>query len=277
MVDLFSPPVKKALVIFSSLVSCWTTMAQDTEAYGAGARALGGSGISLTDAWSALNNPASLAGFEGLTAGISYRNRFLVSEMADKSAAVCFNIGDSHFGIGFTSFGYSLFSRSRMSLSFARPLAKGFFAGAGVNYHLLRLGENYGSRRVLTAQLGAIYQITKKVSLAAQVFNPTNSRINDYADERMESMLRLGMRCDFSKRVFAVAEVAKALNGKLFIAGGLSYSPHEKLMLRIGANNQSFSFGVGAVFGQFLFDLSASYRSIPGFTPELSLLYNAPQ
>lgn len=251
--------------------------AQDTEAYGAGARAMGGSGLMLHDAWSALNNPATLAQFSGFRAGISYRNRFLVKEMADKSSSLCFNKGDNHFAVGITSFGYSLFSRSRFGLSYARKLGDGFYGGVRVNYHRVRLGENYGSTQILTAELGAIYQMSEKVTLGAQVFNPTNARLNDYADERLESSVSLGIRFDFSKKLFATAQVTKPLTQGFVVSGGMAYTPNEKLTLRMGANNRSFSFGMGTVFGRFLFDLSAAFHPVLGFTPETALIFHAPE
>jgi len=269
--------VKKAIGFILFLVSVLPIAAQDSEAYGAAARAMGGGGLTLSDTWSGLNNPATLAQFSGFRAGISYRNRFLLKEMADKSASVCFNLGDNHFAVGVTSFGYSLFSRSRVGLSYARKLGDGFFGGVRVNYHRVRLGENYGSTQILTAELGAIYKVSEKVSLGAQVFNPTNARLNDYADERLESTVSLGIRFDFSKKVFATAQVTKPRTQGILAMGGMAYMPHERLTLRIGANNRSFSFGMGTRFGGFLFDLSASFHPILGFTPETALIFHAPE
>jgi long-subunit fatty acid transport protein len=251
--------------------------AQDTEGFGAPSRAMGGAGVMNHDVWSALNNPAGLAAFEGLRAGVSYRNRFMLSEMADKSAAFGTQLGDNHFGLGLSSFGYSLFSRTRVGLGYARPLGKDLTAGVRANYHHVRLGENYGSTGTVTAELGAIYSFNEQLSLGAHVFNPGNARVNDYDDERLESLVRVGMRYDFSEKLFAVAEVTKPMSQSIFAAAGITYRPGEHVVLRAGANNRAFSFGMGAVFSGFLFDISAGYHQLLGFTPEVSLVFHAPR
>jgi hypothetical protein len=79
----------------------------------------------------------------------------------------------------------------------------------------------------------------------------------------------------FSEKVLVSVEDEKQVDAVNVVRVGVDYRIAEPLYLRGGfATNPALtSFGFGLHFGQFMFDTSASFHEVLGFTPQISLQY----
>ncbi len=244
----------------------------------AGARPAGmaNAALSFTDVWSMYHNQAGLAYIDGVAAGAFYENRFLLKEFNYSGLAAAMPLGNGAIGVSYSGFGFSVYRESKTGIAYAMKLAKTLSASVQLNYQTTRINaDNYGSTSNITAELGVRMDVSQKVVVAAHVYNPLKAKLNDFNDERLPTILRLGMAYQISDDLLVALETEKDIDQKALFRGGIEYKPADILYLRVGASNQPnlLSFGIGLAFDSFRFDLAASYHSLLGYAPQASLTY----
>lgn len=232
--------------------------------------------LNSTDIWSAFHNQAGLARLEHFSAGAFYENKFLISELAYTGIGLASPLGAGTIGLTYTNLGFSVYSESKLGLSYALKLSERFSIGVQANYHNTVIQtEDYGSTNTFTAEIGFRHQVSDKVSLAAHIFNPTRSQLNEYNDERLPTIIRFGAQYDISEELIVTGEVEKDIDEAALLRAGLEYRPVNVLYIRLGASSQPslFAFGLGINMGQFQFDLASTYHSVLGYSPQVSLSF----
>lgn len=243
---------------------------------GARAAAMANSGLCFRDIWSIYHNQAGLAYIESPSAGVFYENKFLVSDLAYAGFAGALPLGNGSIGVSYTNFGFASYHEGNIGLAYGMRLSKKLALGVQLNYHTLSIAaENYGKTGALTADVGFLLQVSERVSLAAHISNPTRTKLNDYNDERIPTVLRIGAGYQISDDVFVTGDVEKDIDQDVTVRGGIEYKPADILYLRVGASDNPglLAFGIGLEFNAFKFDLSTTYHSYLGYSPQISLTY----
>lgn len=267
--------MKYTLFLFFNLLIFSAYAGKESNTTGARSSALAGSSILLNDFWSAENNPAGLGFVDNWSAGISYENHFLLSEMAYKSAVLAYPTESGAFGLSVGQFGYSLYQENKIGLSYGQRLSKTFSLGVQLNYLNTNIAEGYGSRSGISANVGLMADLSDEIRIAAVVINPNRTKINDFNDERLPTLIKLGFGYQFSKKVQFVSEIEKDIdfdaNGKF----GIEYLASERFYVRVGYGTDPSlsSFGFGLRFKDFTLDASSNFHSSIGFTPQISISF----
>lgn len=248
---------------------------QDNGHFGGRSAAMGHASVSLFDVWSTHHNQAGLGWLTAPTAGVFLQNRYLLKEFNYAGAAYAHPLKTGVIGASFTQFGSSLYAENKVGLSYGMRFGENITGGVAMNYHSTRIGNNYGNHSALTAELGMQAYLNENLMLAAHLFNPTRSKINDYADERIPTIMRLGLSYNFSEKVLTVLEAQKDLLNEPSFKAGIEYIPNDKLYLRagVGTSPTVATMGIGLKFESLQLDIAASYHSVFGIWPELSLQY----
>jgi hypothetical protein len=243
---------------------------------GARSSALNHASVNLQDIWSIHHNQAGLAKLEKIGGGIYYESRFTMKELSLKGGVLAIPTKLGTFGVSVSSFGYKLYSESKFGLAYAMELSEFLRAGVQLNYHNTHLGEGYGNFNAFTGEIGIQADITPDLSLGAHVYNPTLTKMADYNDERIPTMLRLGAQYKIGEKVLLAAEANKNIYDKASFKAGLEYRVTEMLYLRggVGTEPTLASFGFGLKMKKFFIDVASSYHSTLGFSPQVSLSYN---
>jgi hypothetical protein len=233
------------------------------------------SSVTLSDVWSSHHNQAGLAWLEKSEAGVFVQNRFLMKELNYSGFAYAHKLKSGAVSLSFSNFGYQLYGESKVGLGYGLKFSDIISGGIQINYHNLRLANNYGKKSGVSAELGLQAYLTEKLVLGVHLFNPTRTKIDDYNNERMATVMRLGVNYKFSSRVLATAEVEKDIDFRPLFRAGIEYKASEKIYLRGGVGTQPTlaSFGIGVYASNFKIDLAASYHQVLGFTPDFSLNY----
>lgn len=242
---------------------------------GARSAAMSNASVSLSDAWSAHHNQAGLGFVRELSTGIYYENRFLLKELSVKAGTLALPVKGGTFGLCISHFGYSLYSENKYSLSFARSFGDKFSAGIAMSCLTTKIAEGYGSRNVFAAEFGLQAKPLKGLTIGAHVFNPTRTKLADYNDERIPTIIRMGAGYDFSDKVMLAVETEKDISEKAIFKAGIEYRAVKEFYLRAGisTNPSLTSFGFGLNLKNFRIDLSANYHQTLGISPQLSLTY----
>jgi len=248
----------------------------ETDPPGARSAGMANAGLNFKDIWSIYHNQAGLGYIEGPTASIFYENKFLVSKFAYAGFAGAMPLGGGTIGLSYTNFGYGAYNEGKVGLAYGMKLSRRFAVGVQLNYHNLSINtDGYGSKGALSADVGFRLEVGDKVSLAAHISNPTRTKLTDFADERIPTVLRFGVAYEISDDLMATGEVEKDIDMNPVFRGGFEYQPAEILFLRVGASSNPglFAFGFGLNLDAFKVDLSTSYHNVLGYSPQISLTY----
>ena len=242
---------------------------------GARSLALGGFSTTLSDVWSTNNNQAGLGFLTDVSGGISYESRFLLKETAYKSGAFALPTKLGAFGLSVTSFGYSAYNETKAGLSYGQKLNEKIALGVQLNYVNIKLGQDYGQKSALTGAIGLIMNLSKEIAVGVHVYNPTRTKFADYNNERLSTIMKLGLDYKFSEKVFLAIETEKDINFGAIARVGIEYNPIDILYLRggISTNPTLSSFGFGLKMKDFKLDLSTSFHQTLGITPGISIVY----
>lgn len=258
----------------------------DFRGTGARSTALGNSSVSLSDTWAGQNNQAGLAGVKGFSGGVYFENPYLLKQLSVKSAIFAIPTSAGVFGVNATYTGYSQYNESKAGLAFARAFGEKLMAGIQLDYLGIRLGENYGNTNAFSVEAGVQYKLLKNLTIGAHIFNPNRARVTKSEEERIPTIMKLGLKYDFSDKVFIVAETEKISDYKPLFKAGIEYHPVSVLYLRTGIySNPALTrdtytsaaitcFGFGLNYKQINLDLSGSYHPNLGITPQISLTYS---
>lgn len=245
------------------------------ETGGGAAAGLNGAAATTTNVWSTTNNIGALALQDKFAVGVAFESRFLIPEAGLKTFAMAAPLGSGTVGLVGHQFGYSSYTDSRLGMGYAMKLSKQISLGAQVNYLRVRLGDVYGSRSTLAAEIGLLIMPTEKIKLAALVYNPTRAKLADFDDERVPSTLTLAGQYLFSEKVNGSMQVEKSIDLPLNIITAIEYMPVENFAIRTGyATAQgSLSFGLGYRWKDLNFDVGAKWHQTLGFSTAGSLSY----
>ncbi|MBK5284134.1 MAG: hypothetical protein JJE25_01920 [Bacteroidia bacterium] len=244
----------------------------------AGARSTGVSGASVcySDLWSAFQNQAGLADVKKISGGIYFENRFNLTELSVKGFVFALPASESGtFALSGTYFGYSLYNEKKIGVAFGKSFGSKLKAGVQLDYLSTFIAEGYGTRTAFTGEAGILAEPVKNLLLGFHIYNPTQTKIADYSDERIPVIMRIGAAYKFSEKVIVSIENEKQVDADGIFKTGIEYRIAEPLFLRggISTNPSQNSFGFGLKFGHFIFDAAASFHETLGFTPHISLQY----
>lgn len=242
---------------------------------GAKAVAMGGCSVSSNDFWSVNNNQAGIANFKNIKAGFYIENRYLLKNLTFKALAIILPTKSGVFGVNYSHFGNNLYNEQKIGLAYAKTLGKKISAGLQFDYLNTSIGDNYGNKNNFTFEIGIHAGITEKITLGIHLFNPLNTTLNEYNNEKIPSVFKFGLNYQFSDDIILALETEKNINFKPVIKAGLEYKILTLAYARIGVsdNPDLFSFGFGITQKQFTFDFSSTYHQTLGYSPQLSLIY----
>ena len=249
--------------------------AQFSYPVGARAGAVGNASCTLSDVWSAFTNQAGLGYVHHINVASNYENRFLLPELSIKSFALAIPLKGTTFALSGTSMGYHLYSENKYGLGLGKAFGDKIAAGVQMDYLQTQIGEGYGNKSTMTVELGLIAKPVRNLVIGMHVFNPVRSKLTNYNNERISTILKAGAAYSFSEKVLLLAEVSKDNIQAAQFKAGLEYHPVPQLFLRggMGTNPVSLAFGIGFHLSQLKIDISSAYQQVLGYTPQASLVY----
>jgi hypothetical protein len=179
------------------------------------------------------------------------------------------------FGLNYHHFGYTAYNEQKIALAYARSLGKNFSAGLQLDYITTALGDIYGSKSAFTFEIGILSKPTSEMCLAFHVFNPVNAKFNDYNNEKIPSVFKLGVSYMFSEKLLFAVEAEKNINFDAVFKAGIEYKILSIAFVRLGISSETAlnSFGFGLEYGQFKIDFSSSIHQTLAYSPQFSVIY----
>lgn len=258
------------------LMSNLTIAAGDNLPLGSRSAAMGHASSTLSDIWSVQNNQAGLAHIQTLSAGVYYENRFLLPELGLSAVGFAMPLkSGGTIALSYSMFGFEAYKDSKLGLAYARRFSETFSGGIQLDFLNTRISEGYGSKSTLAVEAGAQVKLLDGLILGAHVFNPTGSKLADYNDEKIPTIMKLGLAYTFNEKVIVAIESEKNIDYPASFKAGLEYKVVPQVYLRGGLSTRPVesSFGIGLEFGVLRINLSASMHQELGYSPQADLQY----
>jgi hypothetical protein len=264
------------LALLSFSISNTVSAQIGNDMLGARSAALGGYNATLSDVWSTNNNQAGLGFVEDMTGGVYYENRFLLSETSYKAGAFVMPVKTGALGLSVSSFGYELYNETKAGLSYGQRFGDKFSVGVQLNYLSTKLTQEYGNKTSVTGAVGAIAKLSDEFTLGVHVYNPTRAKLAEYDNERIPTIMKLGLEYKFSDKVMFVVSTEKDVDFDARVNAGIEYHITEMFYLRggISTNPTQYAFGAGMQLKHFKVDISSSFHQTLGMTPAVSIIYS---
>ncbi|MCR9172789.1 MAG: hypothetical protein NXI10_09870 [bacterium] len=271
--------MKQLLLLLAICSTATVVHAQGWLPSGARSMSMSNASVSLYDVWSYHNNPGALAKVDRLSAGLSYENRFLLRELQSQGLSIAIPMKVGVLSVGGLTYGYTQFRSTKAGLGYSMPLSENFYAGVQLNYQGIQLAQNYGNANTVTAEAGIYAEVTENWSMGFSVFNLSRTRLSEFQDDRLTTVMRLGTAYTFSKKLLVSAEFEKSIEYDVRFKSGLEYQILKDFYFRGGIATApvEFSFGTGYNFGMIQLDVGTAYDMILGWSPHFSLTYQGKQ
>ncbi|MGE5425440.1 MAG: hypothetical protein ACM3N9_08750 [Syntrophothermus sp.] len=242
---------------------------------GARSSALAGATVSLPMESSVAGNPACMAMFNGLSAGINFSDHFLISELGEQQVTATLPFHKSRFGLLIRYSGFDDYSDMTAGAAYAMKLFPKLSAGFRIDYIRIDFGEEYGSKNLLSFRIGLHYQVNNQFSSSLLLANPYPVRLA--GETYLEPSLRTGIAWNISKPLLALLEIEKGLHHPAIVKAAMEYHLAAPFYARIGilSSPARFSFGFGLQIKTFSIDISSFYHPVLGYSPQISLIYHA--
>jgi hypothetical protein len=226
--------------------------------------------------WSSFHNQALLPQNKYVSFGLSYLNRFNISELGTRSAGLVIPSGKACFGAHYSHFGYKDFFRHSAGLACGIKLSEKISAGVQTDFFSEKTSGEYNERLALSFEAGLLITPSEKVRIGLHLFNPVPGSLRR---NYLPSALRAGIGIQFNKSLFAGAEVEMTTGNIPEIKTGFEYEPVRNFRLRGGfsSENTSFSFGVGYLLNSVQIDLGFLTHESLGITSCVSVIFQIKQ
>ncbi|MGB0523060.1 MAG: hypothetical protein ACPGJS_08875 [Flammeovirgaceae bacterium] len=241
---------------------------------GARAMAMGGANSTVSDGWAIFNNPAGLAREDALSAGFTYHYPYNLAALSTRAAYASLPIKFGNLGLGAAYFGDRLFNEQKISLAYAQKISNVDF-GMRVNYHQFS-AQNYGSRSLVSFDLGSTLQLTKNIYLGTSIHNLLRARLVDFEDERLPTSIRIGISYRPIDQLMLNVEAIKDIDFEPTVLVGVEYKVVKAIAVRGGISTEPTTtyFGLGLQLKKFNIDYSLTNHTVLGISQQLSLSMN---
>jgi hypothetical protein len=222
--------------------------------------------------WSSFHNQALLPLNNTASFGLSYQNRFNISELGTRSAGLIIPREKACLGAFYSHFGYKDLVRHTAGLACGIDLSEKISAGVQTDFFAEKTSGEYNERQSLTFEAGLLIIPSEKIRIGFHIFNPIpNSLRRNY----LPSSIRAGAGIYLSRLLFACAEAEMNTGRNLTLKTGFEYEPGKSLRIRGGfsTENNSFSFGIGYLVKSAQIDLGFSTHETLGVTSSVSIIF----
>ncbi|MFH1936727.1 MAG: hypothetical protein ABIK52_04105 [Bacteroidota bacterium] len=243
---------------------------------GGRAAAMGRAAVAVPGIWSVSTNQAGMIWQDGWQAGLFAENRFLMKELCFEALALSWSGKPGAFGLVLSYHGFRLYNEFKAGISYARKFGKRFSMGVQLQYFRLQIAEGYGSRGVLSCEIGWMYKPDRFWTIGMQVCNPVPVKLTSGPEERLPVLFRLGVGYDLSGKVLILLEGEKDLELPLVLKTGLEVRLAKPVYGRIGMLTGPFMVtgGIGVTLGRLVVDIATEYHMVLGFSPAISIGYS---
>ncbi len=255
------------IVQFSS--ASFERTAQPTALFG---RAMSGSALYNTgNIWL---NPATIAQNSSFATSLFYSpSPFQLPQLSSFGLTTIQNYKGVNIGAGFTSFGFSLYRETVLSLTAATLFTESFSAGMNVHVNHLSI-LSYGSATRAVVDLGGIISATENINIGVSINNINRSSFG--ADDDIPQIFISGFTYTLLEKATVAFDLVHDVRYSTGYRAGIEFSLNEIVTLRAGTqSDQSRLYGgIGFKIFSFQIDYGIATHLELGLTHSIGITFS---
>lgn len=266
----------RGLYISIFFLSFLNTTAQVLENSGAYSTSMAGLNVNNIDVWSINNNIGQLSNLKESGVSANLFQPFLLNDFNTASLVLGLKTGNGAFGLNYSNYGNEFLQIHNTGLGYSLQLGENLQSGIKLNHFFYNAGEYYNSKSILTADFGLAAQLTEELEIGLSIKNPTLSKLDDFDNERVPTVMQFAAGYQFSKMLSLHAGLKKDMVYPLSFLAAIDYQPTEKIKFKggIGTNPTLAAFGIGVLLKNFEVNIATQLHQILGWSPDFSITYN---
>jgi hypothetical protein len=223
--------------------------------------------------WASFQNTAGITTTESLEVGATYESRFGMSGMDLMGVGVTSALPFGHAALNVFRFGDEIYNEHKLSLGYATEFGI-IKLGGRVNYLQYHVMD-FGTTATYSIDFGGIAAITPQLIVGAQALNITQSSLKSTEEQRVPTLLKLGLSYRPRGYFMLNAEIEKDILKPTMLKLGAEYNFLKKFYLRTGVNSGAFQsfYGLGFKYLSFQWDYALSNHAEMGFSHSISMHY----
>lgn len=228
----------------------------------------------FSDAFSMMNNPASLASYQSFTAGLYAHRHFMLPEPVQYVLAAGRPLKNAGLGIQLNYLSAGAYRQSEMGIAYAKKLGK-IDLGVRINYHQLSIA-GYGNARAVVMDVGTIWHITTNVHAGVRIYNPVGGRLGKHG-EKLGYLYNAGFGYEVSEQVLLSVQATQTEDKPVNILAGMHYQPTGKVIIQAGISTSPAQpyLAAGYQLSAWRLLLSVSCHGRLGCSPTLLFTYKS--
>jgi len=234
---------------------------------------MGDASVTMGGYWASFQNTAGITTTEHIEIGATYENKFGMPGMSFMATGFTSRLPFGHASLNIFRFGDDIYNEHKVSLGYATELGI-IKIGSRINYLQYQV-QDFGMKAAYSVDFGGIATISPKLVMGAQALNITQSTLNPDTEQRLPTLLKLGVSYRPKRYFMLNMEIEKDIVRPAMLKVGAEYHFLKKFYLRTGVNSGAFQsfYGLGFNYLSFQWDYALSNHAELGFSHSISMHY----
>lgn len=237
---------------------------------------MGNTGLALPSIYNLTVNPSGLTKLSNTQVAAAYQPHFLTNDIQSQALFSAVPIKNKN-AIGIAINNYGLKGTSSLSTwrtIYARAFGDFISTSLSANYHQYQV-KGYGGDQTFSLDLGFHFTISEMFAVGMLLRNISFSSFDDTIDQHIAKEVGLGVLYRLSRELFVSADVYYSAIQKIDPRVGFAYDIDRLFVLRAGVTAKPMQYfaGLGITVGKFIFDISSSFHTRIGYSPQIALNY----
>ncbi len=242
---------------------------------------MGGAGVALQDAASALSHGSALAFLDKASLLLAVQNHYLLRELSTEMvglvlpcSAIASTLHNGTFALQFHRQGTATFAQQKVSAAYAIRLSPRMALGTTFLYnHNGGNDAHYTNYRYLSLSVAGQWWISKNCLVGVVLSNPF-SIVLTTTDKEMAPSCRWNMGATYRPLpdLLVTLELEQSVGCKPRLLSGMEYQAGKGLYLRVGCSTLpwSYAFGAGCRRARWGLDIATQRHHVLGLSPQLA-------
>jgi hypothetical protein len=240
--------------------------------HGGRTAAMGGVGVAISGAWSAMGNPAGLLEQGERVVSFSYApTPFGLDELSRGALSFVQPMPFGTFALSAERYGFALYRETTFGLAFSNQVSRSVGVGLAVNYHSLSI-TGYGSAGMVGVNAGVLVALSDEIRWGVATTN-LNSPAIGAARERLPQTYSTGLSYTPISNVTVAVDVVKDIRYPAMLKFGVEYTILDMVNLRGGTATEPsvMHAGLGVRYSFMSFDYAFVHHGELGTTHLMSV------
>ena len=205
-------------------------------------------------------------------AGLRFRNDFGTKEMMHAELFGTYTIHRNHLTASIAHYGYSEYGNATIAAGYGRDFG-GRFALSGRIFYIMEHARGYPMRHSLCADAGFAFNISQKVTLFTDIYNPFMMRYGIVGQDIIPLKFTIGCLYSPTPKLLLSAMTTKAVPGGWEVGARFITQPISPLLLAAEGTNTHLGLTIYLIHKQFLFSVKAAWHYRISVSPEVGGYY----